>query len=381
MCWRPPPPLPKAPLLALTLAQVTQGISLFQLFSYAGFLVMHFGLSDRATAGNYAGFLASAVFVCRTVSSYPLALLYDKYGAKTALTLSLTVMGLSSLVFGLSTSFEMAVAARGVMGLFDCVLLVSKVAISDLCTHPQQEARAMFTVTFSWCSAMLVGPAVGGLLYGVGFPTFPQLAPSLVSAGMSALSVVALQCTLPDTRAEHEEKKLRERTHVSTDEVQVIGSEAIGNDAGPNAHQEIKLKDIITNRTALRAIGKFSVCALTWTAYLDVFPLWCIATVNLHGLGWSSRRVGLCYLIAGCGVIVFTVVVAFCGLTKMGIRRAFVCSCIGELVMFSLMPCIPFLVGPNAQLYWVAGLFLLQQITNAILSTALNVMTNRSVHP
>eukprot|EP00300_Choanocystis_sp_HF-7_P019985 c20480_g2_i1.p1 GENE.c20480_g2_i1~~c20480_g2_i1.p1 ORF type:complete len:227 (-),score=56.40 c20480_g2_i1:82-762(-) len=141
-------------------------------------------------------------------------------------------------------------------------------------------------------------------------------------------------------------------------------------------------RDILRNKSALLAIFQFSVTALTWTAFLDVFPLWCAATRSVHGLEWTSDRVGVSYLISGIGVLVFMLTVFSRIIDRYSTRQAFLFTLAAELVLLSVVPCIPYLVtNPTLLLLVVAGNFIVQQIVNAVLSTTMNVMTNRSVHP
>eukprot|EP00299_Pterocystis_sp_00344_P010262 c4545_g1_i1.p1 GENE.c4545_g1_i1~~c4545_g1_i1.p1 ORF type:complete len:115 (+),score=7.47 c4545_g1_i1:41-346(+) len=58
---------PVRPVIALWVCLMAQGLSFQQLFSYAGFLVIHFGIADRDTAGYYVGFLASVAMLSRAI--------------------------------------------------------------------------------------------------------------------------------------------------------------------------------------------------------------------------------------------------------------------------------------------------------------------------
>lgn len=111
--------------MALCSAILAMFYTLFSVFSYSGFMVMHLvpGV-DQETAGTYAGFLASSFMVGRALSSYPWGKLADIYGRKFVLVVSLSVSAILSIVFGCSTSLAMAMTSRFLMGTLQALSFV-----------------------------------------------------------------------------------------------------------------------------------------------------------------------------------------------------------------------------------------------------------------
>eukprot|EP00300_Choanocystis_sp_HF-7_P042928 c9582_g1_i3.p1 GENE.c9582_g1_i3~~c9582_g1_i3.p1 ORF type:complete len:379 (-),score=90.62 c9582_g1_i3:37-1173(-) len=309
------------------------------------------------------------------------------------------------------------------MSLVSVLQLVSKVVISEICLYPKQEAKAMGTLTFSWCTSMLIGPAIGGIFFNVGFASMPQLIPNLATVAMALISIVAVQVSLPSHEEEKAHRLLKIPARSSSKVTPDMKDEA--NDGATSTHDhdhdndndnshnkknvplsmrdgankpttttptpaqskavedpKLGLRDIVRSKSAMLAIFQFAVLSLTWTAYLGVFPLWCAATKAKHGLEWSSETIGLSYLVSGLGMLIFMVTCFAHVINRFSIRQAFMFTLAGELALLSLVPCIPFVVTDSR--LWlpvVAGHFLIQQVIDAVLCTTLNVMTNRSVHP
>ena len=67
--------------------------------------------------GTYAGIIASAAYLGRFVGSYIWGALSDSFGYKPILIISSLLLGLMSVLFGLSVNFPMAVATRFFLGL------------------------------------------------------------------------------------------------------------------------------------------------------------------------------------------------------------------------------------------------------------------------
>ena len=103
--------------IALCSTVLTFFYILMSVFPYSGFMVMHLirGV-DHEHAGIYAGFLASSFMIGRAITSYPLGLLGDIYGRKFVLCFTSIICGFGSLLFGVSTSYTMAIIIRFIMG-------------------------------------------------------------------------------------------------------------------------------------------------------------------------------------------------------------------------------------------------------------------------
>jgi MFS family permease len=84
--YEPPPHFPVLVMAVLSTAVLASAISISNLFPYVGFMVIDMGLAkDANSAGNYAGFIASAMMCGRFISSYYWGQTADRVGRKPVL--------------------------------------------------------------------------------------------------------------------------------------------------------------------------------------------------------------------------------------------------------------------------------------------------------
>lgn len=121
-------------------------------------------------------------------------------------------LGVSTLMFGFSSSLEMAVAVRFVGGLAAGGRDLTQVMATELCEHcPEHQARAMSTNAAVWGVAVIIGPAVGGLLArpATNYPglvaadgfwgSYPYLPPCIFGSALCLLSLMGIAAWLPET--------------------------------------------------------------------------------------------------------------------------------------------------------------------------------------
>lgn len=133
------------------------------------------------------------------------------------------------LLFGLSTSFAMAVVVRFSIGIFNGFMSTAKVCITELSKTKEHEVRGFGYLNGAYGLGMVIGPSIGGLLArpAVQYPDvftvdglwgrFPYLLPSLVCSLVAAVAFVAIFLFVPETACfEHDEVFLSD-TELETD--------------------------------------------------------------------------------------------------------------------------------------------------------------------
>ncbi|AQK39175.1 putative peptide/nitrate transporter [Zea mays] len=100
---------------------------------------------EEQDIGFYAGFVGATYFLGRAISAMPWGMFADKYGRKPCIVISILSVIVFNTLFGLSTTYWMAIVTRGLLGLLCGILGPIK-------------------VTSSRAIALVIGPAIGGFL-------------------------------------------------------------------------------------------------------------------------------------------------------------------------------------------------------------------------
>uniref|UniRef100_A0ACD5VRP6 Uncharacterized protein n=1 Tax=Avena sativa TaxID=4498 RepID=A0ACD5VRP6_AVESA len=113
--------------------------------------------------GFYAGFVGATYFLARTIGAVPWGMFADKYGRKPCIVISILSVIVFNTLFGLSTTYWMAIVTRGLLGLLCGILGPIKAYASEVC-RKEHQALGISLVTSSRAIAFVIGPAIGGFL-------------------------------------------------------------------------------------------------------------------------------------------------------------------------------------------------------------------------
>ncbi|GJN41438.1 hypothetical protein PR202_gn00813 [Eleusine coracana subsp. coracana] len=157
------------------------------LFPFMYFMVRDFHIAKiEEDIGFYAGFLAASYMVGRACGAIFWGIVADYIGRKPVIVFSILSVVVLNTLFGLSTTYHMAIATRLVLGALNGLL-------------------APIKVNTAWGFGLIVGPALGGYLAQPAekyprifsessvFGRFPYLLPCLSVSTLSA--VVLISCT------------------------------------------------------------------------------------------------------------------------------------------------------------------------------------------
>eukprot|EP00026_Physarum_polycephalum_P005992 Phypoly_transcript_06031.p1 GENE.Phypoly_transcript_06031~~Phypoly_transcript_06031.p1 ORF type:complete len:569 (+),score=78.70 Phypoly_transcript_06031:137-1843(+) len=211
----PIPPQPPFPYKKVFIGAMIWFMDWFNggsLGSFVGYMVLDFGLvTTPADVGYYSGFLSSTYFFSQFISSFWWGKLSDKKGRRPILLCGLIGSLISTVAFGFSTNFAMAIVARSLNGLLNSNSGVVKTYIGEI-TDSSNQARAFGYLSLVGGLGMVVGPMIGGYFakpvekYPQIFPTgslfdhFPYLLPSLVSAVLNVILFILAYVYLSETR-------------------------------------------------------------------------------------------------------------------------------------------------------------------------------------
>ncbi|XP_065902775.1 uncharacterized protein [Dysidea avara] len=187
---------------------ISSGLTITLIFPYLPFMVKFLlpDVGDR-NVGRYAGFMASSMYLGRLCGSYFWGWLADTHSKKTILMYSGICVAFSSLFFGFSINFYMAVIFRFLTGLSNGVVGNSKAIVYEH-SDDINKGFGMSIMAASFGTAIVVGPAAAGLLadpigqYNLPpnsfLEKFPYCLPSMFAAFLCAVGVIAVGFLLPD---------------------------------------------------------------------------------------------------------------------------------------------------------------------------------------
>ncbi|KAK8064401.1 TCR1-like protein [Apiospora phragmitis] len=156
----------------------------------------------RARRPFYAGLLVSAYAVAEALTAMGWGALSDRVGRKPVVLAGLGGVALSSLLFGLSTNYWVALLARFVGGALNGNVAVMQTMVAEMVKVPEHEPKAYATQPFVWTLGGIIGSAMGGFLaqparfYPDLFPAdglfgrYPYLLPNLVAVAVVVLAIV-----------------------------------------------------------------------------------------------------------------------------------------------------------------------------------------------
>ncbi|KAK8075819.1 hypothetical protein PG997_010482, partial [Apiospora hydei] len=160
------------------------------------------GAGDARDAPFYAGLLVSAYAVAEALTAMGWGALSDRVGRKPVVLAGLGGVALSSLLFGLSTKYWVALLARFVGGALNGNVAVMQTMVAEMVKVPEHEPKAYATQPFVWTLGGIIGSAMGGFLaqparfYPDLFPAdglfgrYPYLLPNLVAVAVVVLAIV-----------------------------------------------------------------------------------------------------------------------------------------------------------------------------------------------
>ncbi|WOL06783.1 hypothetical protein Cni_G15517 [Canna indica] len=134
------------------------------LFPFLYFMIrgLHIAKSEE-DIGFYAGSVGSAFMIGRAFTSVFWGIVADRHGRKPVIVISIISVIVFNTLFGLSTSYWMAIISRSLLGFFSGLLGPIKAYASEVCRREHQ-ALGLSLVSTSRGIGLIIGPAIGGFL-------------------------------------------------------------------------------------------------------------------------------------------------------------------------------------------------------------------------
>ncbi|KAL6607028.1 hypothetical protein ACP70R_042681 [Stipagrostis hirtigluma subsp. patula] len=256
----------------------------------------------------------------RALTSVMWGIVADKYGRKLVIVISLVSVVIFNSLFGLASSYWMALLTRGLLGFMCGMLGPIKAYATEVCRKEYNHmALSVFVdhqVSSSRCIGLIIGPAIGGYLAQPAdkypsifskksvFGRFPYFLPCMC---ISLLGITALFACfwLPETLHTHTEDTVLAYS-VETVEEPFAAADAQESRYVPRGDGFVHL---FTNWPLMSAITVYCIFSLQDVAYAEVFSLWAVSDRTHGGLGFSSKDVGSVLAISGIFLFLYQILI------------------------------------------------------------------------
>ncbi|XP_017983120.1 PREDICTED: probable peptide/nitrate transporter At3g43790 isoform X1 [Theobroma cacao] len=285
------------------------------LFPFVYFMIRDFHIAKREEdIGFYAGFIGSSFMVGRALTSLFWGVVADQYGRKHIILMGIFSVVVFNTLFGLSTSFWMALSMRFLLGCFNSLIGTARAYASEVCREEYQ-ALALSVVSTSWGIGLIIGPAIGGFFAQPAekypnifaessiFGRFPYFLPCLIISVYSIGVLIACRW-LPETLHRHGGKGNQKHDPYDMSEPSLNESGQKNNIVELEERQTHK-PNLLKNWPLMSTIIVYCVFSLQEMAYSEIFSLWAVSDQKYGGLSFSSQDVGEVLAISGVGLLLF----------------------------------------------------------------------------
>ncbi|TKY49802.1 zinc induced facilitator 1 [Spatholobus suberectus] len=364
-------------LFNIWMVVLCNALPISSLFPYLYFMVSDFNIAEREEdISAYAGYVGSAFMLGRCLTSILWGITADRYGRKPVVIVGIVSVIIFNTLFGLSTSFWMAVIMRFLLGSLNGLLGPMKAYSSEI-FREEYQALGLSTVCAAWGVGLVFGPALGGYLaqpvekYPYLFSKdsfwdrFPYFLPCFVISTF-AFAVAIASIWLPETLHNHS---------ASIDNTEALENGSSGADKDKMIQ---KNKSVFRNWPLMSSIIIYCVFALHDAAYSEVFSLWAVSPQWMGGLNFTTDDVGNVLAVSGFAIIIFQLglyqsIQKVCG--PVGLAR------ISGVVSIPILQSYPFMTMLSGFTLYVAiyTASILNNVMIEVISTGLFILQNRAV--
>ncbi|KAK8451998.1 hypothetical protein SEVIR_5G038100v4 [Setaria viridis] len=363
---------------------LTSTLPILSSFPYLYFMIRDLKIAKQEQdIGFYAGFIGAIYFLARTFTSVPWGIFADKYGRKPCIVISILSVIVFNTLFGLSTSYWMAIVTRGLLGLLCGILGPIKAYATEVC-RKEHQALGISLVTSSRAIALVIGPAIGGFLAQPAekypnlfskesiFGRFPYFLPSFFISMLAAGSCIAC-IWLPETLHFHDGEKVEA---IDALEAQVADSNLEGGKA--KEASDTSTKNLLKNWQLMSAIIIYCIFCLHDTAYLETFSLWAVSSRKFRGLNLTSQDVGTVLAVSGIGVLVYQLALYPFIVKYFGSIRPLRPVAVLSILLLATYPFMANLQETELKIL-INIASLLKNVFSATITTACNILQNNAV--
>jgi predicted MFS family arabinose efflux permease len=363
-----PPKLPVRQLAILAACRFAEPLAYTSVFPYMPEMIKSFGV-DETNVAKWVGITGAAFSLAQCITAIAWGRASDYFGRKPMVILALFSTMATSLIFGLSTSLPMAIAARAGSGACNGNVGIMRTMVAEMVPEKSLQPKAFSVLPLIWAVGSTVGPAFGGLfakptekfpsLFGHNrfFTKFPFALPNLIAGVFFAIGLTVAIFFLKETLETKKKRRdcglilgqkmldcfkfraKRSHTHSDVDDestaallsaVSTTSGSSMGEDVDwtPAEFKPVKhtqappgVKEVFTRQTSINLLA-YTILALHSVAFDQLLPVFLNHSTQIPderntrlpfkfsgGFGLSSDRIGTLFMLFGIcsGIVQFTV--------------------------------------------------------------------------
>jgi len=272
--------------------------------------------------GYYSGLLYTANYTGMLLMAYPWARFSDKVGRRPCLLVSTLSCMICNLLIALTENYWSMVVLRLICGLLNANNSFSKTSLREAFYRNNLDDTPAFSyVSTSYAVSSLLGPSLGGLLYGqVLSVTLPWQAswtlPWFLVAGLNFGCFLVVVCLQPETFFDMGVAEPRSETYLFKD------------------------------RRFIMVLFMAWAHSYVFTGWETIYPTFAELPASSLGEGWSTARVGVTFLVGGVALGVYNILVFSWMVSNFTVVRLWIWPWV--------LPLMPLAVFPRLVMYSVA---------------------------
>ncbi|KAF8338764.1 major facilitator superfamily domain-containing protein [Cantharellus anzutake] len=294
-------PVPWGQVIIVVMTLLVEPLASQTIFPFVAKLVNELDVTkgDTKLTGYYVGFIESLFFFCQGCAVLHWGRLSDRIGRKPVLLIGLSGTCLSMLCFGMSTTYPGVVISRGMSGLLNGNIGVTKTVLAEL-TDDTNRPTALAVFPFAWLVGATSAALIGGTLqhpqdkfprlFGNAFwSKHPFFLPCFVVSSAIATAFLSALFFLNETL------KTKEPDAPSTPYGTFPASSTCSNQHQVGAAPTPKaptLKEALT-RPVIIAILNYALAAILDIAMFGMFSVYLAVPISSGGLNLPPEKVAL----------------------------------------------------------------------------------------
>ncbi|KAI6654908.1 hypothetical protein LOD99_2787 [Oopsacas minuta] len=307
---------------------------------------------SESELGYRQGYLAGIYFLGTFSGSWIWGRLSDWIGRKRAVMLTTFMYSITIGLFGLSTSYTMALILRFLWGLFNGTDAIVKTFIAEVCENRQDLARGMSLLGLSDGLGRMIGPTLSAWLSRPAtkfkfldrsfLRRFPYFLPSAVCVCLGVVAIIISSVFLKesikkgDRDTKYSPLEMREEGSDETDEFLTRKDFKTSNN---NSHKYLKntLK-LFSHRVILSAIFNYNYYAFVMIQFDELIPLMLVTPPRNGGFCMNEDSLGFITFCTSLIQIPFALLIGPLIIGYLGIRKCLRIFLIPTAILIFLLP-------------------------------------------